>query len=228
MPKKKNRPGLPWEKKRSGGLWQRLLDTTKIVLLKPTSAFKAMNLKGGHLPPLAYCLGLGWLGYAASSLWSLAFSSVGLSSLEKLKNLNLPINLGQESGLLTNAVSTLLLLAVAPLLIAAVLYVSTAMSHLLLMVLRGAGAGFEATFRVAAYTMGATAVWSLLPFCGNLVGAIWWIVIAIIGFSRAHNITTGKAMIAVLTPLLLCLCLCCGFYGLIAAIGMGAAFNAIP
>ncbi len=225
MPKKKNRPGLPWEKKRFGGLWRRLVDTTKIVLLKPTPAFKAMNIKGGHLPPLAYCLGLGWIGYAASSLWSLTLSAVGLSSLEKLKELNLPINLGQESGILTNAVSTLLLLAVAPLMIAAILYVSTAIHHLLLMILRGASAGFEATLRVNAYTMGATAIWSLLPFCGNLVGAIWWIVIAIIGLARAHSITTGKAVIAVLAPMLLCTCLCCGFYGLIAALGMGAALT---
>ena len=225
MPKKKNRPGLPWEKERYGSLWRRLTDTTKLVLLKPTSAFRAMGLKGGQLPPLAYCLGLGWMGYTASSLWNLGISAAGLSSLEKLKELNLPINLGQASSTLANTVSTILLLAVAPLMIAAILYVFTAVHHLLLMILRGANAGFEATLRVNAYTMGATAIWSLLPFCGNLVGIVWWVVIAIIGLARAHNITTGKAVIAVLAPLALFTCLCCGFYGLIIALGMGAAFT---
>lgn len=74
--------------------------------------------------------------------------------------------------------------------------------------------------RVAAYANGSTALWNLVPVCGGLIGGIWTIVITVIGISRAHEISTGKALAAVLVPVVTC-CL------LFAAAVMAAFFAGI-
>ena len=72
------------------------------------------------------------------------------------------------------------------------------------MMVGGNRLGFEATFRVAAYGE-ATSILALVPFCGTVVGALWALVVTIIGVYSIHETEPWKAVLAVLAPMLLCL-----------------------
>jgi hypothetical protein len=113
----------------------------------------------------------------------------------------------------------------APLFILIGLFIWSAILHAFLWILGGAKEGFEATIRVVSYSAGSTYLFQLIPICGGLVGLIWSLVLQIIGMSRAHEISGGKAAAAVLLPLLLCcvvlVALCAAFAGLILAMMRG-------
>jgi hypothetical protein len=91
--------------------------------------------------------------------------------------------------------------------VAVTTFVVAGILHLMLLLLGGARRGFEATFRVACYAH-ATTLLLVVPFCGAPVMMIWRIVAYVIGLAEAHQISHGKALAAVLLPLL-ALCCCC-------------------
>jgi hypothetical protein len=91
----------------------------------------------------------------------------------------------------------------APIYIPIGLLIGAAFQHLFLFLVGGAKRGFLATFRVQCYA-GASLIFAVVPACGSIVGVIWSLVLAVIGLSAAHQISTGKAAAAVLLPLLLC------------------------
>jgi hypothetical protein len=72
------------------------------------------------------------------------------------------------------------------------------------MVVGGAKRPFEATFRVACYAGGSTAVLQLLPMCGTIASSIWNFVCMVIGLSEVHGISKGRAAVAVLLPSIVC------------------------
>jgi hypothetical protein len=81
------------------------------------------------------------------------------------------------------------------------LFILAGVTHLLVLLVLGAGnAGFEATFRVAAYT-GVTNLVSWIPIAGPLAG-LYGIALAIVGIRELHGTTTGKAATVVLLPFL--------------------------
>jgi hypothetical protein len=82
---------------------------------------------------------------------------------------------------------------------------------------RGAKAGFEATFRVVGYST-APFVVMIIPFCGMPVTWLWVITLAIIGLREAHETSGGKAAVAVLFPFILC----CGIIAMTISLFMGA------
>jgi ABC-type molybdate transport system permease subunit len=69
--------------------------------------------------------------------------------------------------------------------------------------------------RVVCFTAGSANLFSMIPVCGWLIALVYTIVLECIGLARAHETTTGKALIAVLLPIFLC---CCVMGILIAAI----------
>lgn len=100
------------------------------------------------------------------------------------------------------------------------IYVSAAVVHLLLMLFRGAGRGFDATLTAVAYAYGLNLLLAI-PGCGGFVAVIWYLVALVIGLGETQRCGPGKAAAAVFTPgLLLCAC-CCSLFGL----GIGAAMR---
>jgi hypothetical protein len=61
-----------------------------------------------------------------------------------------------------------------------------------------------------------------VPVCGAVVGGIWAIVLTCIGLSKTHEITIGRAVVAVLLPMIVC----CGLVALVFAAVFGAAMAA--
>jgi hypothetical protein len=96
------------------------------------------------------------------------------------------------------------------------IYVTAAVVHLLLMLVRGATRGFDATLTTVAYVSGLNLLLAV-PACGSLIAIVWSTVALIIGLSVIHRCGVGKAAAAVLAPgLIVCVCAC-------AALGLGLA-----
>jgi hypothetical protein len=111
----------------------------------------------------------------------------------------------------------------SPLLVAFGLFLGSAVLHLCLMLVGGANRSFETTFRVACFTGGSANLFSMIPMCGGFIALIYSIVLYCIGLSRAHPTTTGKALLAIFLPLIVC----CGVGALLGAVlgGFGAFLN---
>jgi hypothetical protein len=96
--------------------------------------------------------------------------------------------------------------------------------HLFLMMAGGAKQSFETTFRVYSYAHSSIYWLSILanfiPFAFLLV-LVWLVILLIVGLSKAHETTQGKAAVAVLVPIGLCMVL---YVGLIVVFVMAPLF----
>ena len=79
----------------------------------------------------------------------------------------------------------------------------------MLLLVRGGKNRFEATFRVVAYSE-ATAVWSILPFIGGLIGWVWMSIVLIIGLKEVHETSYLRIAVAFSIPLALLLLMVSG------------------
>ena len=91
-----------------------------------------------------------------------------------------------------------------PVIVIVGMFIGSGILHLCLMIVGGAKKPFETTFRVVCFSSGSTYLLSMIPFCGGMIAGVWNIVLECIGLARAHEIDTGKAVLAVLLPLIVC------------------------
>jgi hypothetical protein len=186
--------GLPWEHRQQLGFFKAYFDTVTVLLMKPSEAFTLMKREGGLTDPLLFVL----IGGSASILVSVLFQ-IGLQSLVGLGGSNNVMNVFGGG-----VVVLILFLVLAPVLLALGMFVGSGILHLFLMMVGGAHRPFETTFRVFCYSWGAAYLFSIIPFCGGYVTPIYSVVLQSIGVSRAHETTMGKAVLAVLLPLVIC------------------------
>lgn len=207
----------PWERRRELGLVNALIETTKQVLSRPTEFFRAMPITGGVGEPLLYAVIVGYIGLFASTIYNIVFRSVLGASLSQIgmapemERTLAPLLRGGMVGVIIN-------LLFGPVFIAVGLLIGAGILHLIVLLLASGGRGFEATFRVTAYTE-AAALFNIVPLCGGLVSAVFAIVLLVIGLSEAHAITRGKAAAVVLAPIVLFCCCCVGVAFLIGMMG---------
>jgi hypothetical protein len=147
------------------------------------------------------------VGGIVQFLFSLGFQSIGLFAD---RNNSLVAMTGMGIG----SVAMIILL---PLFIVIVLFIWSAIVHLCLMIVGGANQPFETTFRVVAFTQGSAGPLQIVPLCGGVISFVWAIVCYCIGLARAHETDTGRAVLAVFLPLIVC----CGG-GLLVAFMFGA------
>jgi hypothetical protein len=84
------------------------------------------------------------------------------------------------------------------------LMIGAAITHVALMIFGGANQQFETTLRVLGYAQGSTAWLNVIP-CGAVAAFVWTLVQEIVGLAQAHETTQGKAALAVLVPIVICL-----------------------
>jgi hypothetical protein len=106
------------------------------------------------------------------------------------------------------------------------LFIAAGVLHLMLLLLGGARRDFEATFRVVSYAQ-ATSILFLLPFCGQVIGGVWCLVLYVVGLAEVHRIGHGRAVAAVLLPLAL-VCCCCAFLGFVFAATIASFVGQVP
>jgi hypothetical protein len=208
------RSGLPWDERHTKGLFAAFIETLQMVLTRPSEAFTAMRREGGIGEPLLYAVIGGSVGGAVSFLFSMGLQSLGLFGNQSHNAFAVMAGLG---------VGSILFIIFLPVFICIGLFIGAAVVHVCLMMVGGAKQSFETTFRVVAFTHGSTGPLQMIPVCGGLIAGVWALIIYCIGLARAHETETGRAVLAVLLPLIVC----CGG-GLLIAIMFGAlgAWNA--
>ena len=206
--------GLPWEHRQQLGLVKAWFDTVSLLITRPTDAFTMMRPEGGMTDPLLF----GLIGGCAGSVVSLLLQGVMHS---------IPGFSGNDDVFRYFGVSHLAFIVIcavlSPLFVALGIFLGSAILHLCLMLVGGANRSFETTFRVVCFSGGAANLFSMIPICGGFIAAIYQIVLNCIGLSRAHPTTTGKALLAIFLPLIVC----CGVCVLLGAVlgGFGAFLN---
>src|ERR1043166_5201827 len=70
------RSGLPWDERRSKGVFNAFIETLQLVLGRPSAAFTAMRLEGGLGEPLLYAIIGGSFGVAFAFVYRFAFRTV--------------------------------------------------------------------------------------------------------------------------------------------------------
>ena len=123
------------------------------------------------------------------------------------------------AGMGIGSVAIIILL---PLFIVIGLFIGSAIVHLCLMIVGGANQPFETTFRVLAFSQGSTGPLQMVPVCGGLISGVWALVCTCIGLARAHETDTGRAVVAVFLPLVVC----CGGLLVLFMFGMFGAWTA--
>jgi hypothetical protein len=210
----------PRDERDRTGLLTALVETTREVLVGPTRFFRAMPVTGGVGSPLLYAVIVGWAGLVATALYQAIFRSiVGTSFGAFGDHPELTAMFGwidSWGGFIAQAVFGGVFVVIG-------VFLSSGVLHLMLLLLGGARRDFEATLRVVCFAQ-ATSVLFLLPFCGQFVGAVWTVVLYVIGLSQAHEIGAGKAAAAVLLPIVLMCCCCGGLFALFA----GAIASVVP
>jgi hypothetical protein len=98
-------------------------------------------------------------------------------------------------------------------------WISGGVYHLMLMMMSGATKPYTNTVRVCGYSNAAT-MWMVIPGIGWLVSLGFHLVLTVVGLDETHKCGTGKAVAAVLIPMVLvCGCCCLGYGTLFAMIG---------
>jgi hypothetical protein len=188
------RAGLPWDDRQQKGFFSAFIETLQMVLTRPAEAFTIMKREGGFGEPLIYAVVGGSVGAIVSFLFSLLFHSFGMFTDQRNP-------LGAMAGMGIGSIGFIILV---PLAIVIVLFIGAGIVHLCLMIVGGANQPFETTFRVLAFSQGSTGVLQVIPVCGGLIAAVWGIVVNCIGLARAHETDTGRAVLAVFLPLVVC------------------------
>jgi hypothetical protein len=170
-----------------------------------------MRPEGGLMDPLLFGLIGGCAGSIVSILFQGLFQSIpGFASRNNALNM---FGLGHWALIITAVLS--------PLLVLLGLFIGGGILHLCLMLVGGANRSFETTFRVVCFSNGATGLFSMIPMCGWFIALVYNIVLECIGLTRAHQTTTGKAVLAVLLPVIVK----CGLLVLLLLLGVGALLS---
>jgi hypothetical protein len=191
---------LPWDQRHTKGFFSAFIETLQMVLTRPGEAFTAMSREGGFGEPLLYALIGGSFGYLFYMLFIFFMPSLAFMGAGNRHNALAGV-FGMGAGLI-------LAVIFVPIGLTILIFVASAILHVCLMIVGGAKQAFETTFRVVCFSIGSTYPLMIVPLCGGAVAAIWNLVLHCIGLARAHETDTGRAVLAVFLPMIVC----CGLW----------------
>ena len=185
--------GLPWDRRQELGFFPAFFQTLKLVLLQPSDAFSAMKPEGGLGEPLLYAVFGGSVGFIICLLFGVFMSSFGIMS-----------DRNALAGLTGLGIGTVVIIIFVPVFIAIALFIGSGIIHLCLVLVGGAKRSYETTFRVLCFALGSSYPLMIVPICGGVISGLWGLVVECIGLARAHETTIGRAVLAVLLPVIVC------------------------
>jgi hypothetical protein len=192
--------GPPWES--AGMSLQSFIDTLRGALTDPVATFAQMRREGGLGPPLIYYIVGMLIGVIGSMLWQV----IGFGGM-------MPFG-GPSPG---EAMGGMALIVIMPICATIGLFIGSLIIHFALGLFGGQKYPYETTFRTMAYAFGSSQPIGIIPFCGGPIGAIWGLIVAVIGLSQTQETTTGKSAAAVLTPTVIC----CGLIAVFSTVLFG-------
>jgi len=174
----------PWE---SGeGFANAFYRTTRDTLFSPSAFFKRISAGEGYWAPLIYGLITGIIGQGAAFFWFWLFAA------QFIPFDRLPFQY---------SFSILQFIIPLPFEQAIAIFIVSAIIHFCLLVVGGNKKGYKTTFRVICYSNSAH-LFNIVPFIGSFIGLIYMIILFILGVKEGHGIGTGKAVLAVLLPVI--------------------------
>jgi hypothetical protein len=217
-----DRTGPPGEQRAELGLFTAAWETIKGVLTKPSETFANMKREGGLGSPLLFNVIFGSAGAIAGLVYQILVNAAtgAAAPTPPPGSPDAAVAAWMSSG------GMVVLAVIMPLLIALGAFITAGITHLSLMICQGAKQPFETTFRVYNYASGSSTFLQVIPICGAIVGGIWGLVVMCIGLAKAHEISTGRAVLAVLLPTVVCCAIVAigvaSFAGIAAAASQGA------
>lgn len=146
------------------------------VITQPTTFYRGISRGGDFVSPLVFgliCCAVAGLLYGFFSLFlAVAFGGQGLL------------------GAIVTAVFNIFLIT---LLGAGGMFLLAGIVHLLVRAYVRPNAGFEATFRVVAYSYATQVLGGWIPIANLFVG-LWALYLGVVGVREVHSTTTGRAI----------------------------------
>jgi len=210
--------GNPWERRATLGMADGFIAALKLFVTSPSEAFSQTFKKGDYGSPLLFAIIVGWIGITIGQIWETLMGASILSMMPAEMRSQIPFIPGSAASFLISVIF-------APVYIIIGLFIWSAIVHLCLIIVGGlekSVAGFEGSFRVVSYAMVASLA-NLVPVLGGFICFVWTLVLPVIGLQKLHETSQGKAVIAVLLPVVLC-CVCFGILMVIAGAGMMTMF----
>src|ERR671911_2748722 len=174
---------------------QSFINAVRGVVTAPVGFFRSIRRQGDFVNPLIFAI----ICYEVSAILGGLLGLVG-------------VGMGGTQGFGSFLIGIIL----APIGAAIGLFIGAGILHLLVMLIVGSrNSGFEATFRVVAYSA-VTSLVSWIPFIGGIL-SLYGIYLGIVGIREMHNTTTSKAAIAVLIPVAIIILLALALITLVGA-----------
>jgi hypothetical protein len=156
---------------------QTFIATVQAVVLRPVDFFSGILRQGDFINPLIFAI----ICYEVAAI---------LGGLLRL------VGIGATNQGFGGFIGSIIF---APIVAVIGLFIGAGILHLLVMLIVGSrNSGFEATFRVVAYSA-VTSFVSWIPFIGGIL-SLYGIYLGIVGIREVHNTTTGRAALVVLIP----------------------------
>ena len=148
----------------------------------------------GLVDPLLYAIIGGSFGFIVYFLITLALGSFGMMGGQR----------NPLAAMFGAGVGMIFMIILCPIFIAIGLFIGAGIIHVCLMLVGGAKRSYETTLRVVCFTCGSTQPLLIIPICGGFISGIWGLVVECIGLARAHETDTGRAVLAIVLPLIVC------------------------
>jgi hypothetical protein len=169
------------------------VDVVRRVVFQPAAFFGGLPRQGSFLGPLVFALICIEISVVLIGLLTFIDVPGGITSM---------FGATGNQGFLAFMGG----LVIAPIAGTVGLFLSALVTHLLVILVVGAGhSGFGATFRIVSYSS-VTSLLGWLPFIGWIF-SLYRLYLATVGIREMHGTTTGRALLVVLLPAILILVL---------------------
>jgi len=199
----------PFAERQRLGFMNAFLETWKLVATKPQDFFGRVRVDQTGSAVLFGVIAASF-GNLVAGLYAWAAGAQTMVAMQQMMEQMGPEQQQVLERLMPylGGAGSLAQIVIAPIAAVIGIYLTAGVIHLLLMLFRGAGRGFDATLTVVGYGWGLQVLLAV-PACGSIVALVWMLVVFVIGLAAAHRCGQGKAAAAVLLPLFLACC-CCG------------------
>jgi Uncharacterized protein conserved in archaea len=213
-----HRRGLPWERDPS---MDAFTETMSLVLGSPQEAFSNMRRTGGLGNPIGFLIIGTVIGQIANTIY---YGIIGGFIRAAAAEAPLQVEALILAGAIQLVGGVIMALIFAPV----GTLIGAGIHHLLLMMVGGANAGYEATFRCLCFVSGSTSILFAIPCVGPLLYPFFVIIIMIHAFANAHETSGGKAAFAVLGALVGGVVCGCGCGIMVVLPAVMSAMNQLP
>lgn len=187
-------PYVAWEYRRQAGRFYALSLTWQRSLFFPFRFFRGVPLVGGYRSPLLYGIFWSLVGLAGGIAWKLLlYTYPKLAVLAQGHPVDITLQLSRAHAYAAVA------LLLSPVFMMLLLPAASALYHMFILLLTRQHAGYEGTLRVVCYGTG-TNIFFFLPILGGVIGAIWQLVLIVVGLKEVHRLSFLRALVAALVP----------------------------